>query len=99
MLRGLHFAGAGETLSVEAFTLKGLITQYVPFFIDIASRSVHIAGITPHPDSSAMTQIARNITDVSNGFLWRKRYLNFRFPTVGCRLRSRWPMICGIASK
>ena len=29
-------------------------------FIDIASRSVHVAGITPHPDSSWMTQLARN---------------------------------------
>jgi transposase InsO family protein len=66
---------ATDFLSVEVFTLKGLITQYVLFFIDIASRSVHIAGITPHPDSSWMTQIARNITDVSNGFLCRKRYL------------------------
>ena len=66
---------ATDFLSVEVLTLKGLITQYVLFFIDIASRSVHIAGVTPQPDSSWMTQIARNITDVSNGFLCRKRYL------------------------
>jgi hypothetical protein len=40
------------------------LTQYFLFFIDIASRSVHIAGITPHPDNAWMTQIARNITPI-----------------------------------
>jgi putative transposase len=62
-------------LSVEVCTIKGLVTHYVLFFIDIASRSVHIGGITPHPDSSWMTQVARNVTDVRDGFLRGKRYL------------------------
>jgi len=43
--------------------------------IDIASRSVHIAGITPHPDSAWMRQVARNITAVGDGFLCGKRHL------------------------
>ena len=34
-----------------------------------------IAGITPHPDSRWMTQIARNLTDLNDGFLRGKRYL------------------------
>jgi putative transposase len=55
--------------------VQGLITQYILFFIDIESRSVHVAGITPHPDSAWMTQMARNITDVTDGFLRDKRYL------------------------
>jgi hypothetical protein len=42
--------------------------------IDIASRGVKIAGITPHPDSRWMTQIARNLTDLNDGFLRGKRY-------------------------
>ena len=66
---------ATDFLSVEVCTIKGLVTHYILFFIDIASRSVHIAGITPHPDNSWMTQIARNITDVGGGFLRGKRYL------------------------
>jgi hypothetical protein len=66
---------ATDFMSVEVLTLKGLITQHVQFFINMASRSVHIVGITHHPDSSWVTQIARNITDVSNGLFCRKRYL------------------------
>jgi putative transposase len=66
---------ATDFLSVEVFTIKGLVTHYVLFFIDIASRSVYVAGITPHPDNSWMTQIARNITDARDGFLRDKKYL------------------------
>jgi DNA-binding transcriptional LysR family regulator len=33
---------ATDFLSVEVFTIKGLVTHYVLFFIDIASRSVHM---------------------------------------------------------
>jgi hypothetical protein len=36
---------------------------------------VKIAGITRHPDSRWMTQIARNLTDLNDGFLRGKRYL------------------------
>jgi transposase InsO family protein len=66
---------ATDFLSVEVYTIKGLVTYYILFFIDIASRSVHIAGITPHPDNRWMTQIARNVTDAEDGILRGKRYL------------------------
>jgi transposase InsO family protein len=66
---------ATDFLTVEVCTIKGLVTHYVLFFIDIASRAVKIAGITPHPDSRWMTQIARNLTDLNDGFLRGKRYL------------------------
>jgi putative transposase len=36
---------------------------------------VKIAGITPHPDSQWMRQIARSLTDLNDGFLRGKRYL------------------------
>ena len=57
------------------YTIQGLVTYYILFFIDIASRSVHIAGITPHPDNRWMKQIARNVTDAEDGFLRGKRHL------------------------
>jgi hypothetical protein len=55
-------------LTVEVCTIKGLVvTHDVLFFVDIASRAVKIAGITPHPDSRWMTQIARNLTNLNDG--------------------------------
>jgi putative transposase len=66
---------ATDFLSVEVLTFKGLITYYLLFFIDLPSRSVHVAGITPHPDNAWMSQIARNATDTHDGFLRDKRYL------------------------
>ena len=66
---------ATDFLSVEVCTCRGLVTHYILFFIDIASRSVHVAGITPHPDNSWMMQIARNVTDAHAGFLRGKQHL------------------------
>jgi hypothetical protein len=66
---------ATDFLTVEVCTIRGLVTHYVLFFIDIANRAVKIAGITRHPDSRWMTQIARNLTDLNDGFLRDKRYL------------------------
>src|SRR5882724_10192679 len=47
----LECTAATDFFTVEVFTARGLVTHYVLFFIDIASRVVKIAGITPHPDS------------------------------------------------
>jgi putative transposase len=67
---------ATDLLTVEVCTIKGLVTHYVLFFIDIASRAVKIAGATPpHADSRWMTQIARNLTDLNDDFLRERRYL------------------------
>jgi transposase InsO family protein len=67
---------ATDFFAIEVCTTRGLVTYYVLFFIDIASRAVKIAGITAHPDNHWMTQVARNLTDLNDdGFLRGKRYL------------------------
>ena len=43
--------------------------------IELSSRKVHVAGITPGPDSAFMMQVARNLTDPVDGFLLGKRFL------------------------
>ncbi len=48
---------------------------YVLFFIHVASRKVHVAGLTPYPNEQWMTQIARNVTMADIGFLSPHRYL------------------------
>jgi hypothetical protein len=51
-----------DFFSVEVFTLRGLVTYYVLFFIHLETRRVDIAGITVHPDERWMQQMARNVT-------------------------------------
>src|ERR1044072_73923 len=40
---------ATDFFTVEVLTLRGLVAYYVLFVIDLASRTVKIAGITLHP--------------------------------------------------
>jgi transposase InsO family protein len=55
--------------TVEVWTLKGLVTYYLLFVIDLKSRKVHLAGVTPHPTGEYMNQMARNLSDCRDGFL------------------------------
>ena len=66
---------ATDFFTTEVWTLGGLVTFYVLFFIELSTRRVHIAGITPNPDEKWMMQIARNETMLDLGFLDGKRYL------------------------
>ena len=45
---------AVDFFTTEVWTLGGLITYYVLTFMRVASRQVHIAGITTSPDSAWM---------------------------------------------
>ena len=58
-----------------ALTVRGLVTYYVLFLIDLKTRRIHIAGATPNPGESFMTQVARNLTDPVDGFLRAHRFL------------------------
>jgi hypothetical protein len=64
-----------DFFSVEVFTLHGLVTYYILFFIHLETRRVNIAGITVHPDERWMQQIARNVTMDGWGALQGCRYL------------------------
>lgn len=66
---------AADFFTTEVWTARGLVTHYTLFLIDIATRTVHIAGTTPNPDGAFMAQVARNLTDCVDGFLRDKRFL------------------------
>jgi len=72
-----HWAGiaAMDFTTVEVWTAGGLMTHYVAFVMDLATRKVICAGITPYPDAAWMKQVARNLTDAVSGFLIGKRFL------------------------
>src|SRR3989449_3511213 len=67
--------GATDFFTAEVWTTAGLVTYYVLFFIHLASRKIHVAGMTPHPDARWMMQIARNVTMEEWGFLAPGHYL------------------------
>src|SRR5216117_1722836 len=66
---------ATDFFTDEVWTLGGLVTYYVLFFIPLGSRKVHVAGVTPYPDARWMVQIARNVTMEEWGFLASGQYL------------------------
>jgi putative transposase len=66
---------ATDFFTAEVWTKSGLVTYYVLFFMHLATRRVHIGGITPYPDGQWMTQLARNATMADVGFLSPTRYL------------------------
>jgi len=72
-----HFGvlAATDFFTTEVWTKNGLVTYFVLFVIDLATRRVEIAGITASPDSAWMCQVARNLIDDQDGFRRGKRYL------------------------
>ena len=70
----MEVLAATDFFTTEVCTKSGLVTYYVLFFMHLATRRVHIAGITPYPDGQWMTQVARNVTMADVGFLCSTRY-------------------------
>ena len=66
---------ATDFFTPEIWTLGGLVTYYILFFIHLGSRQVHVAGVTPHPNETWMVQVARNVTMEAWGFLSPGQYL------------------------
>jgi hypothetical protein len=66
---------ATDFFTVEVVTWRGLVRYFVLFVIDLKSRRVEIAGITPTPNGTWMQQVARNLVDCEDGFLMSSRYL------------------------
>ncbi len=66
---------AADFFTVEVLTLGGLVRYHVLVVMDLMTRRVEIAGISSEPTGAWMMQVARNLTDVEDGFLLGKRYL------------------------
>jgi putative transposase len=67
--------GAIDFTTIEVWTKGGLVTFYLLFVMEVATRRVHFAGCSTSPDELWMMQIARNLTDAFDGFLNGKRYV------------------------
>jgi putative transposase len=66
---------ATDFFTTEVWTLGGLVTYYILFFMHLESRQVHIAGVTPHPNETWMKQMARTLTMDEWGVLKPGQYL------------------------
>src|SRR6266704_2408076 len=66
---------ATDFFTAEVWTLGGLVTYYVLFFLHLSRRKLSVAGVTPHPNAAWMMQVARNVTMEEWGFLPPGQYL------------------------
>ena len=66
---------ATDFFTAEVWTLGGLVTYYVLFFLHLGSRQIHVAGVTLHPNEVWMVQVARHVTMEEWGFLLPGKYL------------------------
>jgi putative transposase len=66
---------ATDFFTAEVWTTAGLATYYVLFFVHLAIRKVHVAGVTPHPEARWMVQVGRNVTMAEWGALSAGQYL------------------------
>jgi putative transposase len=67
-------AGA-DFFTTEVWTLRGLVTYYTLFVIELHSRRVRILGCTPHPDEAFMLQMGRQMTDPFDGMVGHRGML------------------------
>jgi putative transposase len=71
--------------TIEVWTRKGLVTYYLLFVLELATRHVHFAGLTASPNEPWLKQIARNLTAADDGFLNGKRYILMDRDTKFCQ--------------
>jgi hypothetical protein len=70
-------AQAEGVLAVDLFTMGTVLLRrlYVLFAIGVATRRVHLLGVTPHPVGQWVAQQARNLLMESGGGLGRFRFV------------------------
>ena len=56
-------------LMTEVWTVRGLVTYYTVFVIELQSRRVHVAGSTPFPDEAFVLQGMRGLSNAIDGVL------------------------------
>ncbi|MFH1573597.1 MAG: hypothetical protein ABIG68_06405, partial [Acidobacteriota bacterium] len=71
----LGCAGVVDFTTLDVWTKRGLVTCYLLFVMELATRRVHFAGCATHPDEGWVLQVARNLTDAKDGFLRGRKYL------------------------
>jgi hypothetical protein len=58
---------AADFFTTEVWTVRGLVTYYTVFTIELQSRRVHVVGPTRHPDEAFVVQAMRVVSENSAG--------------------------------
>lgn len=66
---------AADFFTTEVWTVRGLVTYYTLFVIELHSRRVRIVGATTNPNGPFMRQMVRAVTDAFDGVLDERRIL------------------------
>jgi putative transposase len=61
--------------TVEVWTPRGLVTFYLLFVMELATRRVRFLGSTTNPDGPWMKVMAKELTNCEDGFLNGKKYV------------------------
>jgi len=60
---------AADFFTTEVWTVRGLVTYYTLFIIELHTRRVQVLGSTPYPDEEFIIQTMRHLTDPVAGLL------------------------------
>jgi hypothetical protein len=66
---------ATDFFTTDVWTLGGVVTFYLLFFIKLDTREIHLAGVTAHPGEAWMKHMARHLTMEEWGILQPGQYL------------------------
>lgn len=65
---------AADFFTTEVWTVRGLVTYYTAFVLDLESRRVQVIGSTPYPNEAFVIQCLRQVTG-GTGLLYEGRIL------------------------
>ncbi len=71
----LKSIAATDFFTTWVWTKFGLVSYHVLFFIEIATRRVHVAAIKERPGEEVMIEVAKEVVNPIDGFLRGKRFL------------------------
>jgi putative transposase len=72
-----HWEGllAADFFTTEVLCLRGMVTFYTLFVIELSTRYVYVCGTTITPDGAWMKQIARRLSDAVDGVCMERSHL------------------------
>jgi len=66
---------ACDFFTKEIWTLRGRVTMYIFFFIELPTRRIHLAGITRYPNQKWVERRAKEVLDIMDESGFQPKYL------------------------